>query len=461
MEKAYNNFKLNFNSCIEIRFKDRLISSDTGSLLSREVDDKLGLIESLSAKIEDHREVGKIYHQLTKLLRQRIYSIIQGYRDQNDAARLKDDSALAVASSDKKGEKSIENELASQVSISRLGLELLSSQANREKLREALIDWTFRYLRARGGRKLNTATIDIDSSGHEVYGDPQGAEYNAYFGCKCYHPLYAFLKETGTMLRAKLRPGNVHSSASAVGFVDNLIDQVRERGSKSVMVRGDAGMVTPEMMDALEDKGVKYAFRVKINSRLEALSTPYLDRINLEYGDEKLVELKYQADSWSKKRRVVLVMVQNNDELFPDYFFLVTNFGKKKMSGRQLLDFYRQRGTFEALLGEFKHTIAPKFSSLLFETNEAHLLLFGLSYNLMRIMALMSKPQPIQSETGVKSIEAYDPIPRLSTVRDMLLKVAGRLIRSGRKLIFDVPKTAILWWSRFFHRLERLNPAPG
>ena len=48
-------------------------------------------------------------------------------------------------------------------------------------------------------------------------------------------------------------------------------------------------------------------------------------------GYEYLVELEYKAESWKHAYRVVLVVVDRPDpktgqlELFPDYFFLITD----------------------------------------------------------------------------------------------------------------------------------------
>ncbi len=35
--------------------------------------------------------------------------------------------------------------------------------------------------------------------------------------------------------------------------------------------------------------------------------------------------MRYQAQSWSHARRVVLVVMERSGELIPDYFWLITN----------------------------------------------------------------------------------------------------------------------------------------
>src|ERR1700693_4597965 len=45
----------------------------------------------MAACLRDERQAGKIDHQLTELLRQRVYGIACGYPDANDADRLASD----------------------------------------------------------------------------------------------------------------------------------------------------------------------------------------------------------------------------------------------------------------------------------------------------------------------------------------------------------------------------------
>jgi len=57
------------------------ITSDSMASLLREVDRKLGLIDSLDAVIPDPRNPALITHQQVTMLRQRIFAIALGYED--------------------------------------------------------------------------------------------------------------------------------------------------------------------------------------------------------------------------------------------------------------------------------------------------------------------------------------------------------------------------------------------
>ena len=73
--------------------------------------------------------------------------------------------------------------------------------------------------------------------------------------------------------------------------------------------------------------------------------------------------LNYQAGSWDRPRRVVLVVKEREDDLLLDRFFLVTSLGLEQMSRWEVLEHYRERGTAEGHMGELKDVLAPALSS--------------------------------------------------------------------------------------------------
>ncbi len=82
------------------------ISLDGGAVLLREVDARLGITQKLAACFTDHRDPGLIEHDVTALVRQRVYGLALGYEDLNDHDDLKRDplSAVALDKSDVQGE---------------------------------------------------------------------------------------------------------------------------------------------------------------------------------------------------------------------------------------------------------------------------------------------------------------------------------------------------------------------
>ena len=78
-------------------FQGAKISSDTGILLLREIDERFGITSALEGILQDSRNVSHTQHSCTDLLRQRVYQIAAGYEDCNDANELRKDPALRLA----------------------------------------------------------------------------------------------------------------------------------------------------------------------------------------------------------------------------------------------------------------------------------------------------------------------------------------------------------------------------
>ena len=109
--------------------------------------------------------------------------------------------------------------------------------------------------------------LDMDSTEVPVYGEQEQSAYNGYFESTCFHPLLLFNSE-GDCLAAKLRPGNVHS---AEGWEELLLPEIerQQQMGKEVAFRGDAAFAKPEVYEALEERGVRYAIRIPANESLE------------------------------------------------------------------------------------------------------------------------------------------------------------------------------------------------
>ena len=69
-------------------------------------------------------------------------------------------------------------------------------------------------------------------------------------------------------MAAKLRPGNVHSAGDWDELLLPEIERQQAEG-KQVAFRADAAFAKPEIYEALEERGVKYAIRIPANENLE------------------------------------------------------------------------------------------------------------------------------------------------------------------------------------------------
>jgi len=99
-------FELSFNSRLRVDFRGSRVTSDSGLLLVRELDERLGFGELIERHLTDAR--GKNTQlPLTDLVRQSVYSRLAGYKDVNDAERLSQDPAFRLIGSKKVMERGV------------------------------------------------------------------------------------------------------------------------------------------------------------------------------------------------------------------------------------------------------------------------------------------------------------------------------------------------------------------
>ena len=108
---------------------------------------------------------------------------------------------------------------------------------------------------------------DMDSSESPVHGEQEGSANNGHFESVCYHPVFLF-NSHGDCLAAKLRPGNVHGAQDWDELLLPEIERQQAEG-KEVAFRADAAFAKPDIYEALEERGVKYAIRIPANDSLE------------------------------------------------------------------------------------------------------------------------------------------------------------------------------------------------
>src|SRR5215510_9567947 len=76
---------------VELDFDGGRLSSDAGVVLLKDIDAQLGLPRDLATVLKDPRAPHRITFTVEDLLKQRVYQIVAGYEDANDANTLRDD----------------------------------------------------------------------------------------------------------------------------------------------------------------------------------------------------------------------------------------------------------------------------------------------------------------------------------------------------------------------------------
>ena len=259
-DKQIETIKPDFDTSISIDFQGAKITSNTGFLLMREIDQRFNVLNAAASEIDDPRSARHTDHTLLQLLRQRVYQIAGGYEDCNYADHLKVDPALrlALGKEHKNG--------AGQSALSRFENNILATDEGLTALENALSRCADILLRRRNKRRL---IIDVDSTDDPVHGNQEGAAFNGYFDQICYHPLFCFTSK-GDLLNARLRPGNAHSADGVLDLISPLVGRCRSR-FKGFWLRGDAALASPGLYEFCEKKRITYFIRLPSNNSLKKL----------------------------------------------------------------------------------------------------------------------------------------------------------------------------------------------
>jgi hypothetical protein len=477
-----------FNGSLRVEARPERLTGEAGAMILREVIERLGMHRWLVERLHDPRDPEMVTHPLSELLVTTLVLMALGWRDRDDADALRDDPLLRLAVSERRGLSPLQTRprqegvplsknppvpdaLASQPTLSRL-VRSLSSTDNRDHLHDALIESCARRIKAsRGGHRMRYVTLDVDSLPIEVHGQQAGSAYNGHYHARIYHPLMCSIAETGDILGAKLRPGNVHTAEGGLDFVLPLVDKVQASLCQVASIRFDAGFPEDGLLDGLEQRGTPYVARIKNNAVLDRMAAPYLVRpVGHPCREPRMWfhELTYQAQSWSRPRRAVLVVQEREGELLLHHFWLLTNWTQDQMQAAALLELYRERGTAEGHQGELMSVLEPALSSSArpkshyrgktpnkvypsidaFAHNEVLLLLNLLAYNVLHVARVL-----LESGTG----EGLS----LKRLRERVLRVPARLLLHGRRVVLVIGQSAAGLWHRLWKKLMAFRPEPA
>lgn len=481
MGESVADFRAQFNGAVRIEPRSERLTGDAGALLLRDGLERIGFVDWLRRELVDRRAPELIVHPLIELVLTSVLLLAQGWRDQDDADALRDDPVLRLAVSTRRGTAPllpaprddrgcplvVPDGLASQPTLSRLSRDL-AEPGNRATLRRGLVKQAAHRIRSMrpGAHRPRYVTIDVDSLPVEVHGHQPGSAHNGHYHARVYHPLIATLGERGDIIDARLREGNCHTAEGALEFILPLLDQVERDLCQVASVRIDAGFPEEKLLAALESRGTGYVARVRNNRVLDRMAKPFLKRPRgRRPADPRtwMYEMTYRAKSWSRDRRVVLVVLERDEDLFLHHFWLITNWSAEQMPAEDLLPLYRQRGTAEGHMGELMDVLAPALSSALrpkstyrddepkrrypggdpFEINEVRLLLNCIAYNTAHITRTI-----VEQETG----EGWS----LRRVAERALRVAGRVIVHAGYATVVIGRAATKTWSAITIGLAQL-----
>ena len=390
-----------------VRFDGGQLTSDGGLPWVVQAEQALGVCAALAACVPEWRR-GGVRHSLTNLVRQRVFQIACGYEDQNDATTLRADPMFKLACARLPAS---EPDLASQPTLS--GLENAVNRQAVERLAASLADL---YVRERGRPGVPARLVlDLDGTDDPAHGEQEGVRYHGYYRQHMYHPLLVFDGDTGHLITAVLRPGNVHGSRFVVLVLRRLLRKLRAAWPDvPIEVRADSGFAVPRLFAWCEANGVGYTIGLIPNPVLERRAAPLLAaaQAQSQAKDGAKIRLagetRYQAKRWPHPRRVVFkaeILLKG-----PNTRFVVTTRTDEPLA---LYDWYVDRGAAENWIKDFKNALsADRLSDHAFWANAFRLLLHAAAFWLLDHLRRWL-------------LSAQAPHLQLDTLRLRVIKIGG------------------------------------
>lgn len=417
--ECYTQLGFRFQPKLVVDFAGGTLTTDAGLLLVREFDQQRGLTDDVVRRITDGRDRRYITHEVGSLLRQRLYQIAAGYEDVNDADRLRHDPAFQVVASDGRAP------LGSQPTLSRL--ENTVEWPSLQRLAAVGVEWFCQYAYGPHAQPPDLV-LDLDSTADPTHGTQQLARFNGGYGQHMYHPLCWFEARTGLLLRTRLRPGRDHSATFVVEDLGYLLPRLRRRFPHTpIFVRADAGMATPKVEAALEAAGIRYVLGIGPNSVFKTRTAGAVAKAQARYARTgRPVHLRtsfwHRAKRWPHRRRILVKIDVTVTGLNVRY--MVTN---RRGRAADLIAWYDDRGTSENWIKELKRDIhADRLSCHRFRANA-----FRLQLHTVAQLLLAYFRRGVLAGTRLATAT-------IGTMRLQLLKVAGRVCRSVRRLWFHL-----------------------
>ena len=407
---------------IVARFDGGRLSSDTGVLVLREVEQRLGVAERLAGCISDPRAQNQVVHGLADMIRFRMLMIAAGYEDGNDASNLRSDPAFKLA----QGALPSGPDLASQPTISRL--ENLPDRRSLLRMGRALVDLYCASFR----RVPKSIVLDLDDTFDAVHGGQQLRLFNAHHDEYGFQPIVVFDGD-GRFVTAILRPAKRPKGTEIRAFLRRLIRAIRANWPNTrILIRADSHYCCPEVIDFCRARGLDFILGVAptttLRRHIEELEAS--TKVRFEAG-AKTAKLRRFTDffdgakSWSRVERIIARIEAG--EQGTDTRFIVTNLagGKPKVLYERL---YCRRGMAENHIKSWKtHLAADRTSCTKATANQFRLFLHAGAYWLMwGLRAMMPK-------RSIWRVAQFD------TLRLRLIKIAARVVEMKTQIRLQLP----------------------
>lgn len=368
------------------------LSTDTGLLPFRQLDESLQLTSQFADALVDHRGPS-LTHTYLEMTRMRVYGMLAGYEDQNDHDALRSDAIFKLVA----GRSPVDGDLASQPTLSRF--ENAISPRSLFNLQDVFIDQFI----ASFDEPPQHLTFDADCFDDPAHGQQQLILFHGYYKQYQYLPRVITCAENDMVVMVALLYG---TASPALGFVDDL-KYLAERlravwPDVQITIRADSGFGVPAVYEGCEELRFDYTIGLGMNAVLKRRSEDCLAAAVAEAEatgepQRQFVSFRYQAGSWLQERFVVVKCEATARGT--NRRAVVTNRPGAELLPAATYDEYVERGESENRNKELKRGVcADRLSDHRFMANYFRLYMHCQAANLLvwmrRVVACPPVPNP-------------------------------------------------------------------
>ena len=420
--ECYSQLGFGFQPKLVVDFAGGTLTTDAGLLLVREFDEQLR--PQRGRRQPDHRQRATRATSRTTSTRSSASGCIRSPRGTRTSTMPTGSGTIPtfqVVAADGR------TTLGSQPTLSRL--ENAIEWPAIQRLARTGVDWFCAYAYGPDEHPADLV-LDLDSTDDPTHGTQQLALFHGWYDQHMYHPLVWFEGRTGLLLRTRLasrprsrvRPGWSTSSGTccrrcAAGF----------RTRRSSCAR-DAGMATPAVEAKLEAEGIRYVLGIGTNRVFKARVAPLVAQAQARY--ERTRAARPHPHQLSASREVVAASRggSSSRSMSPPRASMSASWSPIAAAAPPI----SSRGTTTAARRRIgsrnsSSTSTPIASAVIASAPTP----FRLQLHSLALLLLAYFRRAVLAGTRLASAT-------IGTIRLHLLKVAGRVVRSVRRLWFHL-----------------------
>jgi hypothetical protein len=286
---------------------------------------------------------------------------------------------------------------------------------------------------------LYSAIIDADTTSLITYGSQEGTAVGYIpkrrHGQSSYAPILSSEGRSGLSLAMELRAGNVHPSAGAWDFLEQVLHKLPSSiASTRTRVRLDGAFYDKKIVESLDARRLGYAIVARMYPPLK--NRMITARYHQFARGWQAAEFSYTPFNWRAEHRYVAVRrpaameteeIQKRLFTFKDYTYhraLVTNL---ELSPEAVWRLYCDRAFQELLLREFKDSYAmAKIPTRSFWANATYMEMLLWAYDLVLAFQFLCLPKEVQHWN-------------IATLRRELWWLPAEWVKHGRRNILSLP----------------------